>query len=52
MQYGGISVDIQMSEGAVYINLAEYQSGLAPALIVNHTKNALRFWERESVQLR
>lgn len=41
-----------MTEGAVYINLAVYESGMAPALIINHTKDTMNFWEKHSVQLR
>ncbi|RZB70333.1 DUF1162 domain containing protein [Asbolus verrucosus] len=51
-QYGGINVDIQISEGAIYISLAPYDVGTAPALIINHTKDTMNFWEKESVQIR
>lgn len=51
-QYGGINVDIQMTEGAIYISLAAYDTGMAPALIINHTANTMNFWEKETVQIR
>lgn len=51
-QYGGVNVDIQLNEGSVYINLAQYDIGCAPALIINHTTQELPFWEKESVQIR
>ncbi|KAJ8953002.1 hypothetical protein NQ318_015363 [Aromia moschata] len=51
-KYGGINVDIQMTEGAVYISLASYEAGSAPALIVNYTDGIIKYWEKESVQER
>lgn len=51
-QYGGVNVDIQITEGGVYINLTSYEHGMAPALIINHTKDAMNFWEKETVQIR
>lgn len=51
-RYGGVNVDIQMTEGAIYINFDEYQPGSAPALIINHTRDTLRLWEKEQVQIR
>ncbi|KAJ8937448.1 hypothetical protein NQ314_011837 [Rhamnusium bicolor] len=51
-KYGGISVDIQLTEGAVYINLAPYEHGSAPALLVNHTDCIITFWEKDSIQKR
>ncbi|XP_044259687.1 vacuolar protein sorting-associated protein 13 isoform X2 [Tribolium madens] len=51
-KYGGINVDIQISEGAIYINLAPYDGHSAPALIINHTIDTMNFWEKESVQIR
>ncbi|XP_017782476.1 PREDICTED: vacuolar protein sorting-associated protein 13C isoform X2 [Nicrophorus vespilloides] len=51
-KYGGINVDIQMTEGAVYINLALYDHGSAPALIINNTMHTMNLWEKGSVQIR
>lgn len=51
-QYGGVNVDIQLTEGGVFINFAQYQPGMAPALIINHTPHIMSFWEKETVQIR
>lgn len=51
-KYGGVNVDVQITEGAVYITFAPYSPGLAPAIIVNHTEHTLNFWEKESVVVR
>ncbi|XP_066252738.1 intermembrane lipid transfer protein Vps13 isoform X1 [Euwallacea similis] len=51
-KYGGVNVDIQINEGATYISFAAYTLGCAPALIINHTTQDYRFWEKESVQIR
>lgn len=47
-QYGGVNVDVQMTEGAVYVTFSPYRPGMAPALILNHTDNALSFSEKGS----
>lgn len=47
-QHGGISVDIQLTEGGIYINLAPYEEGSAPALLVNDTDHEITYWEKES----
>ncbi|KAF7282566.1 hypothetical protein GWI33_002356 [Rhynchophorus ferrugineus] len=51
-KYGGVNVDIQLNEGAVYINIAPYDVGCAPALIINHCNADMNFWEKQSVQIR
>ncbi|KAH1006005.1 hypothetical protein HUJ04_006891 [Dendroctonus ponderosae] len=51
-KYGGVNVDIQLNEGAVYVSLAPYAVGCAPALIINHTTQDFNFWEKQSVQIR
>ncbi|KAG5886082.1 hypothetical protein JTB14_031768 [Gonioctena quinquepunctata] len=51
-QFGGINVDIQLTEGAVYINLAAYEVGCAPALLINHSTFPIVYWEKDSVQKR
>lgn len=45
-------MDIQITEGAVYINFFKYADGLAPVLIINNTRDTLNIWEKETVQLR
>ena len=51
-QYGGINVDIQISEGGVYISLSAYSPGNAPALIINQTPHTIDFWEKGSLNVR
>ncbi|XP_076380466.1 vacuolar protein sorting 13C isoform X3 [Megalopta genalis] len=51
-KYGGINVDIQVSEGGVYISLSVYTYGNAPALIINHTSHTIQFWEKGSLNVR
>lgn len=51
-QYGGINVDIQLTEGGIFISFTQYQPGMAPALIINHTPYTMKFWEKETVQIR
>ncbi|KAL3279818.1 hypothetical protein HHI36_017325 [Cryptolaemus montrouzieri] len=50
-KYGGINVDIQLTEGGIYISLASYGVGMAPALIVNHTRDCMNFWEKQSARI-
>lgn len=52
MQFGGINVDVQVSEGGVYVIFTEYHNGDAPALLINHTKQLVRFWEKGNVNER
>jgi vacuolar protein sorting-associated protein 13A/C len=47
-QYGGVNVDVQMTEGDVYVTFSPYRPGMAPALILNHTNDALSFSEKGS----
>lgn len=47
-QYGGVNVDVQMTEGAVYVTFSPYRPGMAPALILNHTNDVLIFSEKDS----
>jgi len=51
-QYGGINVDVQISEGGIYISMSEYNPGDAPALIINHTQYTINFWEKGSINIR
>nr|CAD7427810.1 unnamed protein product [Timema monikensis] len=45
-KHGGVNVDVQMTEGAVYINFSSYEHGLAPALLVNHTQYSIQLCEK------
>ncbi|KZC12683.1 Vacuolar protein sorting-associated protein 13A, partial [Dufourea novaeangliae] len=51
-KYGGINVDVQISEGGVYVSLSVYTYGNAPALIINHTSHTIQFWEKGSLNVR
>lgn len=51
-KYGGINVDIQISEGGVYISLSAYSHGNAPALIINQIPYTIDFWEKGSLNVR
>lgn len=51
-KYGGINVDVQVTEGGIYITFLEYHPGDAPALIINHTNHPISFWEKGNVNER
>ncbi|XP_012537324.1 vacuolar protein sorting-associated protein 13 isoform X2 [Monomorium pharaonis] len=51
-KYGGINVDVQISEGGVYISMSAYSPGCAPALIINHTPYTINLWEKGSINVR
>lgn len=41
-----------MTEGAVYITFNPYKPGMAPALILNHTRAAITLCEKDAKELR
>lgn len=45
-------MDVHVSEGGVYITFLAYHSGDAPALIINHTNETVKFWEKGNVNER
>lgn len=45
-QHGGVNVDVQASESGIFIQFTAYHAGDAPALIINHTDQAVKFWEK------
>lgn len=45
-------MDVQVSEGGVYIAFTAYHPGDAPALVINHTDQAVKFWEKGNVNER
>lgn len=51
-KYGGINVDVHVTEGAVYITFSSYHHGDAPALLINHTEKPITFWEKGNVNKR
>lgn len=48
-KYGGINVDVHVTEGVIYITFTEYHQGDAPGLIMNHTDEYITFWEKGNV---
>lgn len=48
-KYGGINVDVHVTEGVIYITFTEYHLGDAPGLIMNHTDESITFWEKGDV---
>lgn len=48
-KYGGINVDVHVTEGVIYITFTEYHLGDAPGLIMNHTDEYITFWEKGNV---
>lgn len=51
-RYGGINVDVQRTEGGVFITFTEYYPGDAPAKIVNHLNQEIVFFEKGNVNAR
>lgn len=45
-------MDVQLSEGGVYISITAYSPGYAPALIINHTHRTINLWEKGSINVR
>lgn len=48
-KYGGVNVDVHVTEGVVYITFTEYHPGDAPGLIINCTDENITFWEKGNV---
>uniref|UniRef100_A0A182NLZ6 Vacuolar protein sorting-associated protein 13 n=1 Tax=Anopheles dirus TaxID=7168 RepID=A0A182NLZ6_9DIPT len=48
-RYGGINVDVHVTEGAVYVTFTGYYPGDAPALLMNHTCEPFAFKEKGDV---
>lgn len=46
--HGGVFVDVQTTEGGVYITFTEYQTSLAPGLIINHTSKDIVYYEKNT----
>lgn len=51
-KYGGINVDVHVTEGVIYITFTEYHPGDAPGLILNCTEETICFWEKGNVNSR
>lgn len=48
-KYGGINVDVHVTEGVIYITFTEYHLGDAPGLLMNCTDESITFWEKGNV---
>lgn len=48
-KFGGINVDVHVTEGVIYITFTEYHVGDAPGLIINCTDESITFWEKGNV---
>ncbi|XP_034479091.1 vacuolar protein sorting-associated protein 13 isoform X2 [Drosophila innubila] len=46
--HGGVNVDVQTTEGGVYITFTEYQPSLAPGLLINHTGKDIAYYEKNT----
>lgn len=51
-KYGGIHVDVHVTEGGIFITFNGYYPGDAPALLFNHTEYDISFWEKGNVNER
>lgn len=50
LQYGGVIVDVNISDHSTVISFTDYYDGAAPALLVNHTPNAaITFSQRSEI---
>lgn len=41
-----MNVEVQMTEGGVYITFTEYRVGDAPGLLINHTSHPIKYYEK------
>lgn len=48
-KYGGINVDVHVTEGVIYITFIEYHPGDAPGLLMNCTDENITFYEKGNV---
>ncbi|XP_026737163.1 vacuolar protein sorting-associated protein 13-like, partial [Trichoplusia ni] len=51
-EYGGLHVEVQLSEGGTYITVRQYRDGHAPALLVNFTPYDVTVYEKENVNVK
>ncbi|CAH0729406.1 unnamed protein product, partial [Brenthis ino] len=51
-EYGGLHVEVQLSEGGTYVTVRQYRAGHAPALLVNCAPHAVHVLEKENVNVR
>ncbi|XP_013138688.1 PREDICTED: vacuolar protein sorting-associated protein 13C [Papilio polytes] len=51
-EYGGLHVEVQLSEGGTYVTVRQYRDGHAPALLVNFSPHPIVVYERENVNVK
>ncbi|XP_059046157.1 intermembrane lipid transfer protein Vps13 isoform X1 [Achroia grisella] len=51
-EYGGLQVEVQLTEGGTYVTVRQYRDGHAPALLVNYTDHQITLYEKENVNIR
>lgn len=51
-EFGGLHVEVQLSEGGTYITIRQYRDGHAPALLVNYTPHNITVYEKENVNVK
>ncbi|CAH2071109.1 unnamed protein product, partial [Iphiclides podalirius] len=51
-EYGGLNVEVQLSEGGTYVTVRQYRDGHAPALLVNFSPHPLTVYEKENVNVK
>ncbi|XP_049870372.1 intermembrane lipid transfer protein Vps13 isoform X3 [Pectinophora gossypiella] len=50
--YGGLHVEVALSEGGTYITVQQYRDGHAPALLINFSDFPVTVYEKENVNVR
>ncbi|KAI8442151.1 hypothetical protein MSG28_005760 [Choristoneura fumiferana] len=50
--YGGLYVEVQLSEGGTYITVRQYRDGHAPALVVNYCPYTITVYEKENINVK
>ncbi|KAJ8733309.1 hypothetical protein PYW08_001607 [Mythimna loreyi] len=48
-EFGGLHVEVQLTEGGTYITIRQYRDGHAPALLVNYSPYTVTIYEKENV---
>ncbi|KAJ8727553.1 hypothetical protein PYW07_001672 [Mythimna separata] len=48
-EFGGLHVEVQLTEGGTYITIRQYRDGHAPALLVNYSPYPITLYEKENV---
>lgn len=51
-KFGGINVDVHVTEGGIFITFNGYYPGDAPGLVINHTEQMISFKEKGNINER